>query len=148
MRRYCICLICCLLVPAPLLSRKLKWPLGEIPALLHVGCIETLWPISMPLPSPTLAAAVCWHGSVLMRPFHLCGITGPIFTKQFTHQINSKQYAEPSHTRLPIALLAFVLFKLTQFTGFGNLCGQQRLCSPLAHSLAAKTLEKPAAAYC
>ncbi|MCS6119576.1 DUF2339 domain-containing protein [Shewanella baltica] len=102
-------------------SRKLKWPLlVEITALLHIGCIEAFsYFVSLPLTDfggGSLLALISINAT-----FYLYGITGLIFTKQFTHQ--DKQ---PSNTlshrilALPIALLAFLLFELTQFTEFAG----------------------------
>ena len=102
-------------------SRKLKWPLlVEITALLHIGCIEA-FSYFVPLPLTDFGGGSLLALISINATFYLYGITGLIFTKQFTHQ--DKQ---PSNTlshrmlALPIALLAFVLFELTQFTEFAG----------------------------
>lgn len=102
-------------------SRKLKWPLlVEITALLHIGCIEA-FSYFVPLPLTDFGGGSLLALISINATFYLYGITGFIFTKQFTHQ--DKQ---PSNTlshrilALPIALLAFVLFELTQFTEFAG----------------------------
>ncbi|MGI2121739.1 DUF2339 domain-containing protein [Shewanella baltica] len=98
-------------------SRKLKWPLlVEITALLHIGCIEA-FSYFVPLPLTDFGGGSLLALISINATFYLYGITGLIFPYQFTHQ--DKQ---PSNTlshrilALPIALLAFVLFELTQFT--------------------------------
>ncbi|MGE6454816.1 DUF2339 domain-containing protein [Shewanella baltica] len=98
-------------------SRKLKWPLLlEITALLHIGCIEA-FSYFVPLPLTDFGGGSLLALISINATFYLYGITGLIFPHQFTHQ--DKQ---PSNTlshrilALPIALLAFVLFELTQFT--------------------------------
>ncbi|WP_413485744.1 DUF2339 domain-containing protein [Shewanella baltica] len=98
-------------------SRKLKWPLlVEITALLHIGCIEA-FSYFVPLPLTDFGGGSLLALISINATFYLYGITGLIFPHQFTHQ--DKQ---PSNTlshrilALPIALLAFVLFELTQFT--------------------------------
>ncbi|MCS6190246.1 DUF2339 domain-containing protein [Shewanella baltica] len=102
-------------------SRKLKWPLlVEITALLHIGCIEA-FSYFVPLPLTDFGGGSLLALISINATFYLYGIIGLIFTQQFTHQ--DKQ---PSNTlshrilALPIALLAFVLFELTQFTEFAG----------------------------
>ncbi|MCT7946341.1 DUF2339 domain-containing protein [Shewanella septentrionalis] len=102
-------------------SRKLKWPLlVEITALLHIGCIEA-FSYFVPLPLTDFGGGSLLALISINATFYLYGITGLIFTQQFIHQ--DKQ---PSNTlshrilALPIALLAFVLFELTQFTEFAG----------------------------
>ena len=92
----------------------------EITALLHIGCIEA-FSYFVPLPLTDFGGGSLLALISINATFYLYGITGLIFTKQFTHQ--DKQ---PSNTlshrilALPIALLAFVLFELTQFTEFAG----------------------------
>ncbi|WP_300481048.1 DUF2339 domain-containing protein [Shewanella sp.] len=102
-------------------SRKLKWPLlVEITALLHIGCIEA-FSYFVPLPLTDFGGGSLLALISINATFYLYGITGLLFTQQFSHQ--DKQ---PSNTlshrmlALPIALLAFVLFELTQFTEFAG----------------------------
>ncbi|MCS6235806.1 DUF2339 domain-containing protein [Shewanella baltica] len=102
-------------------SRKLKWPLlVEITALLHIGCIEAFsYFVSLPLTDfggGSLLALISINAT-----FYLYGITGLIFPHRFTHQ-DKQQSNTLSHRilALPIALLAFVLFELTQFTEFAG----------------------------
>ncbi|MDT3271963.1 DUF2339 domain-containing protein [Shewanella sp. SP2S2-4] len=102
-------------------SYKLKWPLLlEITALLHIGCIEA-FSYFVPLPLTDFGGGSLLALFSINATFYLYGITGLLFTQQFAHQ--DKQ---PSNTlshrmlALPIALLAFVLFELTQFTEFAG----------------------------
>ena len=102
-------------------SYKLKWPLLlEITALLHIGCIEA-FSYFVPLPLTDFGGGSLLALFSINAAFYLYGITGLLFTQQFSHQ--DKQ---PSNTlshrmlALPIALLAFVLFELTQFTEFAG----------------------------
>ncbi|MGI2141405.1 DUF2339 domain-containing protein [Shewanella baltica] len=102
-------------------SYKLKWPLLlEITALLHIGCIEA-FSYFVPLPLTDFGGGSLLALFSINATFYLYGITGILFTQQFAHQ--DKQ---PSNTlshrmlALPIALLAFVLFELTQFTEFAG----------------------------
>ncbi|MGE6435652.1 DUF2339 domain-containing protein [Shewanella baltica] len=102
-------------------SYKLKWPLLlEITALLHIGCIEA-FSYFVPLPLTDFGGGSLLALFSINATFYLYGITGLIFPQQFAHQ--DKQ---PSNTlshrmlALPIALLAFVLFELTQFTEFAG----------------------------
>lgn len=102
-------------------SYKLKWPLLlEITALLHIGCIEA-FSYFVPLPLTDFGGGSLLALFSINATFYLYGITGLLFTQQFSHQ--DKQ---PSNTlshrmlALPIALLAFVLFELTQFTEFAG----------------------------
>nr|WP_320126593.1 DUF2339 domain-containing protein [uncultured Shewanella sp.] len=102
-------------------SYKLKWPLLlEITALLHIGCIEA-FSYFVPLPLTDFGGGSLLALFSINATFYLYGITGLLFSQQFSHQ--DKQ---PSNTlshrmlALPIALLAFVLFELTQFTEFAG----------------------------
>ncbi|MCU8011703.1 DUF2339 domain-containing protein [Shewanella sp. SM74] len=101
-------------------SRKLKWPLLlEITALLHIGCIETFSHfIELPLSDVggvSLLALISINAF-----FYLYGITGLLFTKPFTHQDEKHNALSHRILPLPIALLAFVLLELTQFTEFAG----------------------------
>lgn len=101
-------------------SRKLKWPLLlEITALLHIGCIEAFSHfIELPLSDVggvSLLALISINAF-----FYLYGITGLLFTKQFTHQDEKHNALSHRILALPIALLAFVLLELTQFTEFAG----------------------------
>ncbi|MDT3281961.1 DUF2339 domain-containing protein [Shewanella scandinavica] len=101
-------------------SRKLKWPLLlEITALLHIGCIETFSHfIELPLSDVggvSLLALISINAF-----FYLYGITGLLFTKPFTHQDEKHNALSHRILALPIALLAFVLLELTQFTEFAG----------------------------
>jgi len=90
-------------------SRKLQWPsLLEITAFLHIACIEAFsYFVDLPLHQ--------WNGAAVLALvsinvlFYLYGLVGLIF---------NSATAPLSHRALvlPIALLAFVLFELTQFT--------------------------------
>ncbi|EGT3625079.1 DUF2339 domain-containing protein [Morganella morganii] len=102
-------------------SYKLKWPLLlEITTLLHIGCIEA-FSYFVPLPLTDFGGGSLLALFSINATFYLYGITGLLFSQQFSHQ--DKQ---PSNTlshrmlALPIALLAFVLFELTQFTEFAG----------------------------
>ncbi|EHC07777.1 Protein of unknown function DUF2339, transmembrane [Shewanella baltica OS625] len=102
-------------------SYKLKWPLlVETTALLNIGCIEA-FSYFVPLPLTDFGGGSLLALISINAIFYLYGITGLLFTQQFSHQ--DKQ---PSNTlshrilALPIALLAFVLFELTQFTEFAG----------------------------
>ncbi|MCS6158934.1 DUF2339 domain-containing protein [Shewanella baltica] len=102
-------------------SRKLKWPLlVEITALLHIGCIEA-FSYFVPLPLTDFGGGSLLALISINATFYLYGITGLIFTQQFIHQ-DKQQSNTLSHRilALPIALLAFVLFELTQFTEFAG----------------------------
>ncbi|MCU8029937.1 DUF2339 domain-containing protein [Shewanella sp. SM73] len=101
-------------------SRKLKWPLLlEITALLHIGCIEAFSNfIELPLSDVggvSLLALISINAF-----FYLYGITGLLFTKQFTHHDEKHNALSHRILALPIALLAFVLLELTQFTEFAG----------------------------
>lgn len=101
-------------------SRKLKWPLLlEISALLHIGCIEAFsYFIELPLSDiggVSLLALISINAF-----FYLYGITGLLFTKQFTHHDEKHNALSHRILALPIALLAFVLLELTQFTEFAG----------------------------
>ncbi|MBP6518160.1 DUF2339 domain-containing protein [Shewanella sp.] len=101
-------------------SRKLKWPLLlEITALLHIGCIEAFSHfIELPLRDfggVSLLALISINAF-----FYLYGITGLLFTKQFTHHDEKHNALSHRILALPIALLAFVLLELTQFTEFAG----------------------------
>lgn len=101
-------------------SRKLKWPLLlEITALLHIGCIEAFsYFIELPLRDfggISLLALISINAF-----FYLYGITGLLFTKPFTHQDEKHNALSHRILALPIALLAFVLLELTQFTEFAG----------------------------
>ncbi|WMB72172.1 DUF2339 domain-containing protein [Shewanella oncorhynchi] len=101
-------------------SRKLKWPLLlEITALLHIGCIETFSHfIELPLRDfggVSLLALISINAF-----FYLYGITGLLFTKPFTHHDEKHNALSHRILALPIALLAFVLLELTQFTEFAG----------------------------
>ncbi|WP_173496931.1 DUF2339 domain-containing protein [Shewanella sp. ISTPL2] len=101
-------------------SRKLKWPLLlEITALLHIGCIETFSHfIELPLRDfggVSLLALISINAF-----FYLYGITGLLFTQQFTHHDEKHNALSHRILALPIALLAFVLLELTQFTEFAG----------------------------
>ncbi|VEF27239.1 Predicted membrane protein [Shewanella baltica] len=102
-------------------SRKLKWPLlVEITALLHIGCIEA-FSYFVPLPLTDFGGGSLLALISINATFYLYGITGLLFTQQFAHQ--DKQASNTLSHRmlaLPIALLAFVLFELTQFTEFAG----------------------------
>lgn len=102
-------------------SRKLKWPLlVEITALLHIGCIEA-FSYFVPLPLTDFGGGSLLALISINATFYLYGITGLIFPHRFTHQ-DKQQSNTLSHRilALPIALLAFVLFELTQFTEFAG----------------------------
>ena len=101
-------------------SRKLKWPLLlEITALLHIGCIEAFSHfIELPLRDfggVSLLALISINAF-----FYLYGITGLLFTKPFTHHDEKHNALSHRILALPIALLAFVLLELTQFTEFAG----------------------------
>nr|MBP7662658.1 DUF2339 domain-containing protein [Shewanella sp.] len=101
-------------------SRKLKWPLLlEITALLHIGCIEAFsYFIELPLRDfggVSLLALISINAT-----FYLYGITGLLFTQQFTHHDEKHNALSHRILALPIALLAFVLLELTQFTEFAG----------------------------
>lgn len=101
-------------------SRKLKWPLLlEITALLHIGCIETFSHfIELPLRDfggISLLALISINAT-----FYLYGITSLLFTKPFTHHDEKHNALSHRILALPIALLAFVLLELTQFTEFAG----------------------------
>ncbi|MCU8004593.1 MULTISPECIES: DUF2339 domain-containing protein [unclassified Shewanella] len=101
-------------------SRKLKWPLLlEITALLHIGCIEAFSHfIELPLSDVggvSLLALISINAF-----FYLYGITGLLFTKPFTHHDEKHNALSHRILALPIALLAFVLLELTQFTEFAG----------------------------
>lgn len=101
-------------------SRKLKWPLLlEITALLHIGCIEAFsYFIELPLRDfggVSLLALISINAT-----FYLYGITSLLFTKPFTHQNEKHNALSHRILALPIALLAFVLLELTQFTEFAG----------------------------
>lgn len=101
-------------------SRKLKWPLLlEISALLHIGCIEAFSHfIELPLSDVggvSLLALISINAF-----FYLYGITGLLFTQQFTHHDEKHNALSHRILALPIALLAFVLLELTQFTEFAG----------------------------
>ncbi|MCU8020672.1 MULTISPECIES: DUF2339 domain-containing protein [unclassified Shewanella] len=101
-------------------SRKLKWPLLlEITALLHIGCIEAFSHfIDLPLSD---VGGVSLLALISINVFfYLYGITGLLFTKQFTHQDEKHNALSHRILALPIALLAFVLLELTQFTEFAG----------------------------
>ncbi|WP_283627909.1 DUF2339 domain-containing protein [Shewanella baltica] len=102
-------------------SSKLKWPLlVEITALLHIGCIEA-FSYFVPLPLTDFGGGSLLALISINATFYLYGITGLIFPHRFTHQ-DKQQSNTLSHRilALPIALLAFVLFELTQFTEFAG----------------------------
>lgn len=101
-------------------SRKLKWPLLlEITALLHIGCIEAFSNfIELPLSDVggvNLLALISINAF-----FYLYGITSLLFTKPFTHHDEKHNALSHRILALPIALLAFVLLELTQFTEFAG----------------------------
>lgn len=101
-------------------SRKLKWPLLlEITALLHIGCIEAFsYFIELPLRDfggISLLALISINAF-----FYLYGITSLLFTKPFTHHDEKHNALSHRILALPIALLAFVLLELTQFTEFAG----------------------------
>ncbi|MCK7629957.1 DUF2339 domain-containing protein [Shewanella sp. JNE10-2] len=101
-------------------SRKLKWPLLlEITALLHIGCIEAFsYFIELPLSDfggVSLLALISINAT-----FYLYGITSLLFTKPFTHHNEKHNTLSHRILALPIALLAFVLLELTQFTEFAG----------------------------
>ncbi|HAY92986.1 DUF2339 domain-containing protein [Shewanella sp.] len=101
-------------------SRKLKWPLLlEITALLHIGCIEAFSHfIELPLSDVggvSLLALISINAF-----FYLYGITSLLFTKPFTHHDEKHNALSHRILALPIALLAFVLLELTQFTEFAG----------------------------
>lgn len=101
-------------------SRKLKWPLLlEITALLHIGCIEA-FSYFIELPLSDLGGVSLLALISINATFYLYGITSLLFTKQFTY--HDKKHHALSHRILvlPIALLAFVLLELTQFTEFAG----------------------------
>jgi len=94
-------------------SRKLQWPLLlEMTALLHIACIEAFsYFVDLPLQQ--------WHGEAVLAVlslnalFYLYGLAGLIVnssTTSLSHRVLA----------LPIALLAFVIFELTQFTEFAG----------------------------
>lgn len=94
-------------------SRKLKWPLlVEITALLHIGCIEA-FSYFVPLPLTDFGGGSLLALISINATFYLYGITGLIFTHQDKQPSNTLSHRILA---LPIALLAFVLFELTQFT--------------------------------
>ena len=102
-------------------SYKLKWPLLlEITALLHIGCIEA-FSYFVPLPLTDFDGGSLLALFSINATFYLYGITGLLFTQQFAHQ-DKQPSSTLSHRMLalPIALLAFVLFELTQFTEFAG----------------------------
>lgn len=101
-------------------SRKLKWPLLlEITALLHIGCIETFSHF-IELPLSDIGGVSLLALISINAFFYLYGITGLLFTKPFTHQDEKHNALSHRILALPIALLAFVLLELTQFTEFAG----------------------------
>lgn len=94
-------------------SRKLQWPsLLEITAFLHIACIEAFsYFVDLPLAQ--------WSGGSVLALvsinalFYLYGLVGHIFNSATT-SLSHRALA------LPIALLAFVIFELTQFTEFAG----------------------------
>lgn len=93
-------------------SRKLQWPLLlEITAFLHIACIETFsYFVDLPIHQWDSAAVLAVVS--INALFYLYGIVGLIFSSSTT--LSHRALA------LPIALLAFVLFELTQFTDFAG----------------------------
>ncbi|MGI2118919.1 DUF2339 domain-containing protein [Shewanella oncorhynchi] len=101
-------------------SRKLKWPLLlEISALLHIGCIEAFSNF-IELPLGDIGGVSLLALISINAFFYLYGITGLLFTKPFTHQDEKHNALSHRILALPIALLAFVLLELTQFTEFAG----------------------------
>lgn len=101
-------------------SRKLKWPLLlEITALLHIGCIEA-FSYFIELPLSDLGGVSLLALISINATFYLYGITSLLFTKPFTHQNEKHNALSHRILALPIALLAFVLLELTQFTEFAG----------------------------
>lgn len=101
-------------------SRKLKWPLLlEITALLHIGCIEAFSHF-IELPLGDIGGVSLLALISINAFFYLYGITGLLFTQQFTHQNEKHNALSHRILALPIALLAFVLLELTQFTEFAG----------------------------
>ncbi|AVI64906.1 hypothetical protein CKQ84_02855 [Shewanella sp. WE21] len=101
-------------------SRKLKWPLLlEITALLHIGCIEAFSNF-IELPFSDIGGVSLLALISINAFFYLYGITGLLFTQQFTHQDEKHNALSHRILALPIALLAFVLLELTQFTEFAG----------------------------
>ncbi|MGL5025516.1 MAG: DUF2339 domain-containing protein, partial [Shewanella oncorhynchi] len=101
-------------------SRKLKWPLLlEITALLHIGCIEAFSHF-IELPLSDIGGVSLLALISINAFFYLYGITGLLFTKQFTHHDEKHNALSHRILALPIALLAFVLLELTQFTEFAG----------------------------
>ena len=101
-------------------SRKLKWPLLlEITALLHIGCIEAFSHF-IELPLGDIGGVSLLALISINAFFYLYGITGLLFTKQFTHHDEKHNALSHRILALPIALLAFVLLELTQFTEFAG----------------------------
>lgn len=101
-------------------SYKLKWPLlVEITALLHIGCIEA-FSYFVPLPLTDFGGGSLLALISINATFYLYGITGLLFTKPFTHHDEKHNALSHRILALPIALLAFVLLELTQFTEFAG----------------------------
>lgn len=101
-------------------SRKLKWPLLlEITALLHIGCIEAFSNF-IELPLSDIGGVSLLALISINAFFYLYGITGLLFTKPFTHHDEKHNALSHRILALPIALLAFVLLELTQFTEFAG----------------------------
>lgn len=101
-------------------SRKLKWPLLlEITALLHIGCIEAFSNF-IELPLSDIGGVNLLALISINAFFYLYGITSLLFTKPFTHHDEKHNALSHRILALPIALLAFVLLELTQFTEFAG----------------------------
>ncbi|ASK70256.1 hypothetical protein CF168_16155 [Shewanella bicestrii] len=94
-------------------SRKLHWPLLlEITAFLHIACIEAFsYFVDLPLTQ--------WGGAAVLALvsinalFYLYGLFGFIVNSS-TNTLSHRALI------LPIALLAFALFEITQFTPFAG----------------------------